>query len=148
MAGTVLDYSYTISSFKFDGQLLVSPQRRSHLPTSSPTTTRWDVVTCLNGRLIEDATADYFKLLRLGQSPLPLVIDLMDDPAYLSSTPWRTVLRMPKHDLPSHRGPSEGRNAGERLFPFLWHFYADNPTKPQITSGPQIESWCTGGAGG
>ena len=147
LAMTVLDYSYTISSFKLTAGNYLFHRNAAPFADFFSDYDAMGVVTCLNGRVIEDATDDYLKLCASGQSPLPLVIDLMDDPAFLSSTPWRTVLRLPKHNARLVAGPLKDETQVSDYFS-LWHFYADNPTKPQITSGPHIESWCSTGPGG
>lgn len=90
----------------------------------------WDaigVVTRRNGKTVEDATEAYLAKSELGQGPFPYVIDLMDDPAMLVQTPWRSVLRMDLSDLPDY---FETR-----------HFYPGNPTDIYVTQGPVIETW-------
>jgi hypothetical protein len=141
LAMTTLDYAYSISSFKLTaGNYLFGRDAAPFADFFS----NWDamgVVTSRAGRLVEDATADYLKIVDSGQGPLPLAIDLMDDPSQLSSSRWRTVLRLPA---------AGGQLIGARLelgtkvadYFNAWHHYPDNPTKLYITSGPQIKSWC------
>ena len=66
-----------------------------------------------------------------------MVLDLMDDPAELKQTPWRTVLRVP----PATAG------VVNPVVPYFneWHQYPDSPTAIYVTSGPQIDYWSSTG---
>jgi hypothetical protein len=83
--------------------------------------------------VLEEATADYLRIVDSGQGPLPLALALLDDPAHLVATRWRTVLRFP--------GPAADSGAKIRDYFSQWHFYPDNPRRIYLTAGPEIESW-------
>ena len=137
---TTLDYAYSLASFKLTAGNYLFKQGAAPFADFF---SNWDataVVTARNGKLVEDATADYLKLAASGQGPLPLALDLMDDPAQLQATPWQTILRFPaKGGRPAAAAP----DAGDRIRDYFsaWHFYPDNPSPIAITSGPRIESW-------
>jgi hypothetical protein len=140
LAMTTLDYAYSRGSFRLTaGNYLLGNSAAPFADWFSD----WDafgVVTANGGQVVEDATRAYLKLVAVGEGPLPLVINRMDDPAQLDLTKWRTVLRLPA------RG---GDIIGQRLGPDTkiadyfneWHHYPDNPSKLFVTSGPEIETW-------
>lgn len=143
LAMTTLDYAYTLSSFKLTaGNYLFGDSAAPFANWFS----NWDaigVITRRDGQLLEDNTDGFLELVDSGNGPLPLVVDLMDDPTMLAQSPWRTVLRM----------PASGNTIAGLLRPETriadyfnsWNFYPDNPAKIYVTSGPQIESWCYNG---
>ncbi|MGB2821168.1 MAG: hypothetical protein WBF17_09315, partial [Phycisphaerae bacterium] len=140
LAMTTLDYAYSISSFKLTcGNYLFGRDAAPFADFFS----NWDamgVVTAVRGKVVEDATQEFLKLADSGQGPLPLVIDLMDDPAQLGSSGWRTVLRLPKAGGPIIGGSLRPESRIRDYFN-CWHHYPDNPGKIYVTCGPAIESW-------
>lgn len=141
LAMTVLDYAYSFCSFKQTcGNYLFSRDAAPFADFFS----NWDataVLTLENGNLLEDATADYLRLVDSGQGPLPLALHLMDSPEHLPSSPWRTVLRFPAAGGMMLGGfPIDQQTKIQDYFN-SWHFYPDNPSRIYITSGPEILSW-------
>ncbi len=98
------------------------------------------VITARNGEVVEDASEDYLKLCASGQTPVPLVIDLMDEPGQLGKSGWRTVLTLPERGGGIIGGTLRPESKVRDYFD-TWHTYPDNPVKPQVTSGAQIEAW-------
>jgi hypothetical protein len=99
------------------------------------------VITARDGKVVEDATSEYLELCGAGQGPVPVVVDLVSDPAQIGASGWRTVLRMP----PTGGNCIAGKlGEATKLVDYwtLWHFYPDNPNRIYLTCGPQIESWC------
>ncbi len=145
LAATTLTYTYVLQAFKLlAGNYLFN---RETVPVAN-----WfsdydsvGVITRQGGREVQDATADYLQLVAAGQAPLPVVVDLLDDPAQLAQTPWRTVLPMTSSDtiVPGCYGDSgklDGVNPVAAYFS-QWHFWPDNPTRIYVTAGPQIDYW-------
>ena len=137
---TTLDYAYSISSFKqtcgnylFSGDAAPFSDFFSNYDATG-------VVTARGGKVVEDATRDYLAMCDSGQGPLPLVIDLMDDPSVLGASGWRTVVRLPEGGGHLIGGRAEAASKIRDYFN-LWHHYPDNPTKVYVTAGPEIESW-------
>ncbi len=97
------------------------------------------VVTRRDGKVVEDATQEYLQIADAGQGPLPVAVDLLEDPAQLAATPWRTVLRM-RAGEPIIAGALDGANPVAAYFT-QWNFYPDNPTRIYATEGPQIDYW-------
>ena len=132
---TTLDYAYTLSSFKLTaGHYLYHHNAAPFADFFS----NWDataVITCKNGQVVEDASRDYLTLAASGQGPMPLVLDLMDDPSALDATSWQTVFLS-----------SGAESIGEKVRDYFnqWHFYPDDPASITITDGPQIEWRFTG----
>jgi hypothetical protein len=140
LAMTVLDYAYSVSSFKLTAGNHLFRQDAAPFADFFSDYDAIGVVTARDGRVIEDASDDYRKLCASGQTPLPLVIDLMDDPSRIGASGWRTVLTLPERG----GGIVGGRlRAGSRVHDYfdMWHTYPDNPVKVQVTSGPRIDSW-------
>jgi len=139
---TTLDYAYSISGFKLTaGNYLFS---RDAAPFAN-FFSNWDafgVVTAEGGRVVEEAIGDFLKSVDFGNGPLPVVVDLMDDPAQLGRSGWRTVLRLPAQGGPVIGPEPLGKDTQVRDYFNDWRFYPDNPTKIYLTSGPEIESWC------
>lgn len=141
LAMTTLNYAYTKNSFKQTcGNFLFSKDAAPFANFFS----NWDavgVVTSKNGKLIEDATQDYLQLVDFGQGPLPLAITLLDSPAQLKKTVWRTVLCLPAKGGKTVDGVS--LKAGSRIQDYfnLWHFYPDNPVAIYASNGPEIAYW-------
>lgn len=141
LAMTTLDYAYSLSSFKLTaGNYLF----RSSAAPFANWFSNWDavgVVTQVNGVVVEDATPEYLQLVSFGNGPVPLALNLMDDPQGLSQGKWRTVLRF----APGGQGTIAGllhRDTKVADYFNSWNFYPDNPAKVYVTSGPEIESWC------
>ncbi len=92
------------------------------------------VITRQNGELLEDITSGYLDMVDSGQGPLPLAIELMDDPAQLADLRWQTVLRL----------PPAAPDAAESPVPAYFNqrqFYPANPVRIHITEGPDIVDW-------
>ena len=140
LAMTALDYAYSISSFK----LTAGNYRYHDAAPFADFFSDWDaaaVITSDNGKVVENAAQDYLKLVGSGQGPLPLALDLMDDPARLGQAKWRTVLRFPREGGSLIGGGDIEQATKIRDYFDTWHFYPDNPAKIYVTSGPEIESW-------
>lgn len=141
LAMTTLDFAYSLGSFKLTaGNYLF---HRSAAPFGN-WFSNWDalgVITAENGRVVEDDTREYLQNVDFGNGPLPLVIDLMDDPAQLGRSGWRTVLRLPEKGGAVIGDEALGAETKIRDYFNGWRFYPDNPAKISITSGPDIESW-------
>lgn len=139
---TTLDYAYSISGFKLTaGNYLFS---RDAAPFAN-FFSNWDafgVITAQGGKVVEDATRDFLWSVDFGNGPLPVVVDLMDDPVQLGRSGWRTVLRLPEQGGAVIGPEPLGKDTQVRDYFNGWRFYPDNPTKIYITSGPEIESWC------
>ncbi|HEY3397551.1 MAG TPA: hypothetical protein VGM19_07835 [Armatimonadota bacterium] len=137
---TVLDYAYSISSFK----LTAGNYNFSH--SAAPFAnwfSNWDavgVVTLDNGKLTDDFMAGYRALAGFGNGPTPLALNFMDSPAQLATSKWKTILRMPENG-----GYTVGGKLGPdtKLVDYFnnWNFYPDSPNKIYVSSGPSIESW-------
>lgn len=129
----VLIYTYTLGGFRFTAGNYLYHDGTSPFPNFFGVFTSVGVITRQNGKMIEDATPDFLDMAHAGQGPLPMVVDLMDDPAELKQTPWRTVLRLSP--------PAAGVVNPVITYFETWHFYPDTPTAIYITSGPQIDYW-------
>ncbi len=140
LAMTVLDYSYSISSFKLTAGNYLFKQSAVPFADFFSDYDAMGVITARNGEVVEDASKDYLKLCASGQTPVPLVIDLMDDPGQLGKARWRTVLTLPQHGGGIIGGTLRPESKVRDYFD-TWHTYPDNPVKPQVTSGPRIEAW-------
>ena len=140
LAMTTLDYAYSKQNFHLTaGNYLF---RQSAAPFAD-WFSDWDVmgvITTRNGAMLEDATADYLKLVRSGQGPTPLAVTLLDDPAQLEKEAWRTVLCLPENGGDIISGHL-GKDSKLRDYFNLWHFYPNNPSANYVTSGPQINYW-------
>ncbi len=140
LAMTTLEYAYTQCGFKFTrGNYLFGQDAAPFADFFS----NWDavgVITSRQGKIIEDATQDFLALVDSGQGPLPMAIDLLDDPAQLDASTWRTVLRLPADGGKLESGVVNGPTKIRDYFA-LHHYYPDNPSKIYITEGPAIESW-------
>ncbi len=141
LAMTTLDYAYTLCSFKLTaGNYLFSQDAAPFADFFSD----WDavgVITARRGTVVEDATLDYLKMVDSGQGPLPLALDLMDDPAQLDASTWRTVLCLQAEGGRIVSGQIAGPTKFRDYFA-LWHYYPDNPSAIYVTNGPVIERWC------
>jgi hypothetical protein len=93
---TTLDYAYSLSSFKLTAGNCRFKQGAAPFADSFSDYDAMGIVTARNGEVIEDASQDYLKLCASGQTPVPLAIDLMDHPAQLGLSHWRTVLTLPE----------------------------------------------------
>lgn len=141
LAMTALLYAYSDGGFKLTAGNYLFSQDAAPFANFFSDYTAVGAITARNGKVIEDATADYLKIVDCGQGPLPVVVDLMDDPAQIGRSGWRTVLRLPRGggNLISGKVTEKDKIA---QYWNMWHFYPDNPTRIYITSGPEIESWC------
>lgn len=136
LAGTAIGYTYTDNGFKLTaGNYLY---RKSAAPVAN-----WfgcvdasAVVTLENGKLVEDATAEYLKLIDAGQAALPLAVNIVDDPARIKQGLWKTVLRLPK----AATNPIEEASQIARYWDD-WQFYPDSPTRVYVSDGPRIVNW-------
>ncbi|MHB9134708.1 MAG: hypothetical protein ACYDBB_26855 [Armatimonadota bacterium] len=141
LAMTVLDYAYSISSFKLTcGNYLFSQDAAPFADFFSD----WDavgVVTAQNGKVEENATRDFLTMVDSGQGPLPLAFNFMEEPGQLANAKWRTVLRFPVKGGTMLGGMPIEQATKVRDYFNDWHMYPDNPSRIYITSGPEIESW-------
>ena len=142
LASTTLDYTYSVNGFKLMAGNYLFHQDDAPFSDWFSNWQAMGIMTSKNGVLIEDATEDYLRLNASGQDPLPLAIDLMDDPSKLDSSPWRVVVRLPdRFDNPDNR-VIEQRIGLEEFFN-AWHFddyyLSDNPNEIYITNGPSID---------
>jgi hypothetical protein len=140
LAMTTLDYAYSLSSFKLTAGNYLFKHNAAPFADFFSNYDAMGVVTAREGEIIEDASEDYLKLCASGQSPVPLVIDLMDDPAQLGQSHWRTILTLPEHGGGIEGGSLRAESKVRDYFD-IWHSYPDNPVKPQVTSGPHIDTW-------
>lgn len=97
------------------------------------------VITCRDGRQVEDITAGYLALSKAGQGPHPFALNLITDPARIASSPWRTVL------TPATPDRLDAQPTPVAAYLSSWHFYPDNPTSIYITDGPRIDNWSFAG---
>ena len=144
LAMTTLDYTLTNGSFKMTaGNYFFKDDPIPFANFFSD----WDamgVVTQRDGVLLENAKAQMLNLSHYGQGPMPLVIDLMSDPAQLGESPWQTMMRFPSgHAKVAGETPQPG--AKIRDYFNDWQLFPDNPVRLSITSGPQIEDWSFAG---
>lgn len=130
LAMTTLDYAYTLAGFKLTAGNYFFQRDAAPFANFFSNFDAAGVVTAVDGKVEEEALADYLAIADFGQGPLPLALNLMSEPAQLAGAPWRTVLRT--------KAP-----AGEQLAAYWssWHFYPDNPTRIYITAGPRIDNW-------
>ncbi|MEI8194773.1 MAG: hypothetical protein WCI73_02575 [Phycisphaerae bacterium] len=94
------------------------------------------VITCQDGKQVEDITDGYLTLTKSGQAPSPFAINLVGDPAKIGSSTWLTVLTLGDR-------VSEGKDLGDRIGAYLssWHGYSDDPASMYITNGPRIDNF-------
>ena len=144
LAMTTLAYAYSISTFKLTAGNYLFSKGSAPFADFFSDYCAMGVVTARNGQLVEDASADFLKLNASGQGPMPLVIDLMDDPSYLGKSRWRTILSLPPRGGYIVGGPLKPETMVRDYFD-IWHFYPDDPAKLHITSGPRIETWAFAG---
>ena len=141
LAMTVLDYAYTLASFKLTAGNYLFNQSAAPFANWFSDWSSVAVVTAQDGKVVEDFTKGYQTLAAFGNGPTPLALNLIGDPAQLAQTKWKTILRMPE---------AGGYTVSGRLNPdtkFLqyfnnWNYYPDSPNKIYVSSGPAIESWC------
>ncbi len=132
---TTLDYVYTYGAHRLTaGNFLYSA---APFPVFFANAGAAGVVTRKNGKLVESKPEVLMELAAMGKSPVPVVVDLMDDPSYLKTTPWRTELRLPKGSDGTNP-VVEWSNTWKGIFP-------NNPSTPSISSGPKIVLWATSG---
>ena len=140
LAMTTLDYAYSISSFKLTAGNYLFKQGAAPFADFFSDYDAMGVVTARNGEVVEDASEDYLKLCASGQTPVPLVVDLMDEPGQLGKSRWRTILTLPERGGGIIGGTLRPERRVRDYFD-TWHTYPDNPVKPQVSSGPRIETW-------
>ena len=144
LAMTTLDYAYSLAGFKLTCGTYMHKQ--SGVPFAN-FFSDWDafaVMTLDNGVLVEDNLRGYLECADFGNGPLPVVINLMDAPAGLAATPWRTVLRLPQNGGDLIAG-KVGKDTKIADYFNLWHLYPDNPINIHVTDGPAIETWAYAG---
>jgi len=141
LAMTTLDYAYSIGSFKLTGGNYLFSKDASPFANFFSNWDAMGVVSSVNGEPVEEAVREYLELVDFGNGPTPLAIDLMDDPSALAKAKWRMVLRLPENGGQTISGKL-GPDTKIADYWNQWNFYPDNPAKPYVTSGPQIESWC------
>jgi hypothetical protein len=136
---TTLLYTYQFGGFKLLAGNYLFQRDASPVANWFSHFTAVGVITRQGGQVVEDATQEYLQIADAGQGPLPVVVDLLDEPAQLAQTPWRTVLRMNAGDQ-AVAGRLDGLNPVATYFT-QWNFYPDNPTRIYATDGPQIDYW-------
>ncbi|OPZ82123.1 MAG: hypothetical protein BWY76_02811 [bacterium ADurb.Bin429] len=141
LAMTTLDYAYTLCSFKLTAGNYLFSQDAAPFADFFSDYDAVGVITARGGTVVEDATLDFLKIVDSGQGPQPLAIDLLDDPAQLDASAWRTVLRLPAQGGRTVSGQVNGPTKFRDYFS-LWHYYPDNPSAIYVTNGPVIERWC------
>ena len=144
LAMTTLDYVFTLNS----GKLTAG----NYFFTDDPIPfanffSDWDamgVVTQRDGVPLEVAKDQMLNLSHFGQGPMPLVIDLMSDPAQLARSNWRTFIRFPSSHPPV---AGEAPRPGSKIRDYFnqWQLFADDPVRLSISSGPRIEDWSFAG---
>ncbi len=141
LAMTVLDYAYSISSFRLTaGNYLFTQSAAPFANWFSD----WDamaVVTARDGEVVEDYTQGYLNVAAFGNGPTPLALNLIGDPAQLAQTKWKTILRMPEQGGYTVGGRLDADTKFIQYFN-NWNYYPDSPNKIYVSSGPAIESWC------
>ena len=126
LAMTTLDYAYSISSFKLTAGNYLFKQGAAPFADFFSDYDAMGVVTARNGEVVEDASEDYLKLCASGQTPVPLVIDLMDEPGQLGKSRWRTILTLPERGGGIIGGTLRPERRVRDYFD-IWHTYPDNP---------------------
>ena len=140
LSSTTLDYAYSLAGFKLTCGTYMHKQ--SGVPFAN-FFADWDafaVITLDNGELVEDNTRGYLECADYGDGPLPVVLNLLNDPAGLAKTQWRTVLRLPENGGDLIAGKL-GKDTKIADYFNQWNGYPDNPTAIYITDGPAIENW-------
>ena len=127
---TLLNYTYEKSGFNITAGNYLFTQDASPFADYFGLYSAVGVVTARGGKPIEDSTGGFLQTADSGQGALPLALDLMDDPAQLGTSNWRTVLKLK---------PNEAAKMSS--FWNTWHFYPSYPNNIYITQGPQIASW-------
>ncbi len=145
LAMTTLDYAYSVSGFKLTAGNYLFSQDAAPFADFFSDYNSIGVITARRGALVEDATADFLKIVDSGQGPQPLAIDLLDNPAQLDASVWRTVLRLPAQGGNTISGKISAETKFRDYFS-LWHYYPDNPSRIYVTNGPEIERWCYTGS--
>jgi hypothetical protein len=142
LALTTLEYTYSSGGFKLMAGNYLFNHDAAPFSDWFSDYQAIGVITCKNGVLQEDAMIDYFKINASGQDPLPMAIDLMDEPSKLAKSPWRVVIKLPNKFDNGINKPIDERITLEE-FINSWHFndywFSDNPNDIYITSGPQID---------
>ncbi len=133
LANTILSYAYIEGGFHLTaGNYLFS---KSPIPFDN-FYSDWDamgVITTKNNHLIENSFPGYLQLVDFGQDPLPMAIDLINNPVELLQPQWYTMIN-PTTTISNYF------IKGTELF----HFW---PTASNIyiTNGPKIEFFSSAG---
>lgn len=143
--GTLVTYTYDLAGFKLTSGNYLYRAGASPFANFFGCCDTTGVITRRNGKIIEDALPEYLQIIGTGMGSLPLVIDMMDDPAELKQTPWRTVVRVNPGPQQTNEGMLDGVNPIVAFWT-LWHWYPDTPTRIYITNGPVIDSWTLDGS--
>ncbi len=141
LAMTVLDYAYSISSFKLTAGNYLFSQSAAPFANWFSDWSAVAVVTAQDGQVLEDFTKGYLNLAAFGNGPTPLALNLIDNPAKLAQTKWKTILRMPEQGGYTVSGRLDPETKFIQYFN-NWNYYPDSPNKIYVSSGPAIESWC------
>lgn len=140
LAMTVLDYAYSISSFRLTAGNYLFNQSAAPFANWFSNWCAVAVVTAQGEEVLEDFTAGYLNLAAFGNGPTPLALNLVDDPAKLAQTKWKTILRMPEAGGYTVSGRLDPETKFTQYFN-NWNYYPDSPNKIYVSSGPAIESW-------
>ncbi|HEY3397553.1 MAG TPA: hypothetical protein VGM19_07845, partial [Armatimonadota bacterium] len=140
LAGLTLDYAYSLSSFRLTAGNYNFNQSQAPFPVWFSDWDATSVVTSVNGKVSEDFTQGFLKLVDYGDAPVPLALNLMDSPAQLATAKWKTVVRSPEAGKAVIGGILNPDRKIRDLFN-VWTFYPPNPTAIYVSSGPAIESW-------
>ena len=137
---TVYAYVYAACGFKITAGNNQFRQSAAPFANWFSNFTSTGVMTYRNGRLVEDDTREFLKLVDFGLGPFPVVVDFIDHPDQILSSGWRTVLRLPEKGVNLIAGSV---SADRKLTEYwnLWHMSPDNPSTIYITQGPEIENW-------
>lgn len=137
LAMTTLTYAYTDNGFKLTAGNFSFRKGSAPFANYYSSFDSMAVVTAVNNKTVETVFDDFLALTDVGQAPVPLAIDLMDAPSFLASSPWRTLL-----------GVSGNADVASSVTAYWneWHFFQDNPARPQVSSGPVIENWSYAGS--
>lgn len=139
---TMLDYAYTGGGFKLTCGNYLFGQDAAPFANFFCNYDAMAVVTSRDGKTVENALDDYLALADFGQGPLPLALELMDDPGQMSASLWRTVIRTGKTGSQEVAGVGDSKMTNEIAdYWNTWHLFPDNPTRIYITAGPQIDNW-------
>lgn len=129
-------YVYTLSCFNLCGGNYLYWQDAAPFTDYFSNCDAMGLMTLRDNQVVEDATQEYLMVSASGQMPMPLALNLLDDPARLAAAPWRTMLSL-----------DGNKPAAQAIVEFYrtWHYGGDNPQVIYSTSGPKIERWARTG---